>query len=108
MESICSHKHNIYYLENGKYTANLDELSIEIPEMKNWEISKNTSIDETNINLFIEGKNSMKGFLFHFIKHPGGAGSISCIGGNDGPSKCNNMLPCASPIGSANDTYCYY
>ena len=35
----------VYYLENGDYARNLDELSIEIPEMKNWEVLERYSID---------------------------------------------------------------
>ena len=96
----------IYYLANDKFGSR-EELDIEIPEMKNWDISSWLAID---VAYFIDfaGKNAMKDYRFSYNRvktepHQDYPKRIICWGE---PEKCKNMLPCLG-IGSDFGAFCY-
>ena len=64
----------IYRLSNGKWTTNVENLDIEIPEMKNWELSISpTSDSETApLTFSLTGKNLMIGCALHYQVNPNG------------------------------------
>ena len=64
----------IYRLSNGKWTANVENLDIEIPEMKNWELSISPTSEYETADLYfsLTGKNLMNGCELSYRVNPNG------------------------------------
>ena len=88
---------NIYLLETGATTENLNDLPINIPtELKNWEMSTGGGVREDAGSSWINfsGKGSLEGtsLLYHF-RYNGGNSIVKCVG----KKPCFQMLPCTNP-----------
>ena len=96
----------VYYMTNGVYTENLEDLGIQIPEIKNWDISTSAWNDSNGANtiIYFTGKNSMEDFVIWFKLY--GPGAVEAMCGGD-QKQCVNMLPCLG-VGSGNTAHCYY
>lgn len=86
----------VYYLENGEYAGNLDELSIEIPEMKNWEIWEDRM---SSGYIYFYGKGSLSNLQLVRTR-----GTARCYGDE---KQCLNIMPCLG-IGSVDAIYCEF
>ena len=97
----------VYFMANGVYSGNLEDLDIQIPEMKNWDIGSSTWNDSNGANTLIRftGKNSMEDFVIWFKLYGVGQKVEAMCGGDQ--KQCVNMLPCLG-IGSNGTAHCYY
>ena len=94
---------NVYFLENGKVSPDLEKLSIEVPvDLKNWDVSLYNN--ESGIGcsvLVLDGKGSLEGVKMVYNYHGTGKG-INCYPGQNEASICRQLLPCSDPyIGSS-------
>ncbi len=65
----------IYHMNNGKWATDMEELDIEIPEMKNWEltISGATNVPgNTQLYFYLTGKNLMNALQIQYNVPPNG------------------------------------
>ncbi len=98
----------VYFLANDTYSSRFDELDIEIPELKNWDIGTGMGGTATNFYLKLEGKGSMSNYDMTYhkdldessINYPK---RIACWGD---PKNCKNMIPCTD-IGTNVGAHCY-
>lgn len=90
----------VYYLENDEYAKNLDELSIEISEMKNWDINPRDNF------IYFYGKGSLAGLRLGMNIRENGENNRAarCYGDE---KQCLNVLPCLG-IGSEDTVYCEF
>ncbi len=98
----------VYFLANDTYSSNLDELDIEIPEMKNWDIGTGVVGTATTFFVNMEGKGSMSEYHMSYYRDLDPSSHtyprrISCWGDQ---KNCKNMIPCAD-IGSNVGAHCY-
>lgn len=92
----------VYYLSNGKYTKNLEELDIIVPEMKNWNIPNPiNAASENGWDMHILGKGALAEFEFVYTADTH-AIAVRCFGNK---SDCKNMLPCLD-IGTSVGAWC--
>lgn len=65
----------VYHMSNGKWATNVEDLDIEIPEMKNWELTIGAGTNATgSTNLYFDftGKNLMNGLGLQYRVPPTG------------------------------------
>ncbi|MBQ7908523.1 MAG: prepilin-type N-terminal cleavage/methylation domain-containing protein [Elusimicrobiaceae bacterium] len=94
----------VYFLSNGTYATEFDELDIEIPEMKNWH---SVSFYGTNNMFFLilSGKGGLGKYKISFFRYVNGEHQtkIHCEGDQ---KNCKNMIPCVD-IGTNGGAICY-
>ena len=99
----------VYFLANNTYSSSFDELDIEIPEMKNWDIGTSSiGGSSTHFYLSLEGKAGMSEYKISYHRDLDEDGlnyprRISCWGDQ---KNCKNMIPCTD-IGSNVGAHCY-
>lgn len=90
---------NVYYLANGAYTNDLNNLDIGMPEMKNFSFSAisvgTNGVNEMKVSAI--GKGAMDGISFHYHMMPGGYSVIYCGNTYATGETCVRLLPCSNP-----------
>ena len=88
---------NRYRMENGSYAYNLEDLDIEIPEMKNWEVD-NLSLAGAYFAINFSPKFPISNFKNYYISYYDGVmNGVTCLADT---KECLPLLPCLG-IGSA-------
>ena len=103
----------VYYLANGKYTTDLDNLDIQLPELGDFELVIGSE-ESTRSSMSFRGKNLMESLIFFFSMSIGTGGaegrSFSCYEvSSSNSTRCLSLMPCSSPTllgGSA--AACYF
>ena len=96
---------DVYFMANNEYASDMEDLDIQIPEMKYWDIEEFSVNGSDYWSLALTGKGAINNMD---IRIDGGAGiltNIRCFGEEN---LCKIMLPCAVPIGSHNGSYCEF
>ena len=88
----------VYFLENGRYTNDLESLNINPPELKNWDIVFPEYDVGTSHGYYLElrGKNNLNDIFLTFYYDPS---SLLChTGSGNGNEKCNSLLPSTNDV----------
>ena len=90
----------VYFLENGRYTNDLESLNINPPELKNWDIlfhEYEVGTSGGNHYFDLRGKNSLNDiFLTFYYDEPS---YLLChTGSGNGSEKCNSFLPSTDDV----------
>ncbi len=92
----------VYFMANGTHTDNLEDLDVQIPEMKNWLIQSVGTNFSGEPQIKFKGKNTMSDFIiFYWLRDYGGT-DVYCYGEQ---KQCVNMLPCLG-VGSGSSANC--
>ena len=99
-----------YRMANGFYTQDLENLDIEIPEMKNWDIgSPNVSFYSTgmSVSISLNPKFHIPGFVAHtytlYTEEGGVTRTVSCQADT---APCMQLVPCIGIGSGAYGAHC--
>ena len=93
---------DVFFMANNEYASDMEDLDIQIPEMKYWDIEE-FFVRGSYWGLVLSGKGAINNID---IRIDGDSSvHIRCFGDEN---LCKIMLPCAVPIGSSIGSYCEF
>ena len=100
-----------YRMANGFYTEDLDNLDIEIPEMKNWDIgSTNVSFfnyADMSFSISLNPKFHIPGFVVHtYTLYSGEGGVTRTVVCQADTAPCMQLVPCIGIGSGAYGAHC--
>lgn len=86
---------NVYYLANGTYPMNLQDLDIEMPELKNFAVSIVNR--QGQYTLYFRGTNAMSKYIFQYDL----ANKMILCTDSSNKNGCASLMPCGTPSSSS-------
>ena len=97
---------SVYYMTNGKYTDDLANLDVQMPELKDATI-KIEALPGSSPDVFFTNLKHFPNLSFSYSRRINGRESFAC-GDSSNSKKCAHLMPCSNPIIDAGSSaYCF-